>query len=138
MLAVMVIYLTRDLPKEYQTSATVYTGLASGYSITDDGSEKVDYFAVNNAFDNLITTVKSRETMEEVSIKLIAQHLLLKEPNNDILGVKGFEEIHRILDMSEISKLIVPGNFEKTVARLYSIKDSSNNNVVQYLLTLYA
>ncbi len=135
MLAAMVIYLTRDLPKEYQTSATVYTGLASGYSITDDGSEKVDYFAVNNAFDNLITTVKSRETMEEVSIKLIAQHLLLKEPNNDILGVKGFEEIHRILDMSEISKLIVPGNFEKTVERLYSIKDSSNSNVVQYLLT---
>jgi uncharacterized protein involved in exopolysaccharide biosynthesis len=102
---------------------------------TDDGSEKVDYFAVNNAFDNLITTVKSRETMEEVAIKLIAQHLLLKEPNKDILGVKGFEEIHKILDMSEVSKLIVPGDFNKTVARIYAIKDSSNRNIVQYLLT---
>lgn len=135
MLALMVMYLTRNLPKEYQSSATVYTGLASGYSITDDGNEKVDYFAVNNAFDNLITTVKSRETMEEVAIKLLAQHLLLKEPNKDILGEKGFEDIHKILDMSDIAKLTVKGNFEKTVQRLYSIKDSSNRNVVQNLLT---
>jgi polysaccharide biosynthesis transport protein len=135
MLAIMVMYLTRNMPKEYQSSATVYTGLASGYSITDDGSEKVDYFAVNNAFDNLITTVKSRETMEEVAIKLIAQHILLKQPNKDILGEKGYEDLHKFLTMGEIAKLIVPGSFEKTVARLYSIKDSSNRNVVQFLLT---
>jgi len=28
MLAVVVLFLTRNLPKEYQTAATIYTGLA--------------------------------------------------------------------------------------------------------------
>jgi hypothetical protein len=135
MLAGVVFYLTRNMPKEYQSSATVYTGLASGYSITDDGDEKVDYFKVNNAFDNLITTVKARETIEEVSIKLMAQHLLLKEPDVNILDEKRFSALHKLLNDTEIAKLIVPGNFNKTVLRLYSIKDSSNKNTVQYLLT---
>ncbi len=135
LLAGMVIYFTRNLTKEYQSSATIYTGLASGYSITDDGTEKVDYFKVNNAFDNLITTVKSRETIEEVSIKLLAQHLLLKEPDPNILNVKGFDELHNLLSPEEISKMVVRGNFAKTVEKLYAIKDSSNKNVVQNLLT---
>ena len=135
MLALVVLLLTRNIQKEFQTNATVYTGLASGYSITDDGDEKVDYFKVNNAFDNLITTVKARETIEEVCIKLLAQHLLLKEVDPNILDEKGFTQLHKILNDEEIAKLIVPGNFDKTVAKLYGIKDSSNKNTVQYLLT---
>jgi hypothetical protein len=111
MVALVVLYLTRNIPKTYQSSATVYTGLASGYNITDDGTEKVDYFAVNNAFDNLITTVKSRETLEEISIKLLAQHLLMKEPNKDILDEQGYEDLHKLLNDEDIAKLIVPGNF---------------------------
>lgn len=135
MLAGVVIYFTRSLPREYQTSATVYTGLASGYSITDEGDEKIDYFKVNNAFDNLITTVKSRETIEEVAIKLLAQHLLLKAPDPNVLDEKGFNDLHKTLSDSEIAKLIVPGSYDKTVRRLYAVKDSSTKNAVQYLLT---
>lgn len=135
MMALVVLLLTRNMQKEFQTNATVYTGLASGYSITDDGDEKVDYFKVNNAFDNLITTVKARETIEEVCIKLLAQHLLLKEVDPNILDEKGFAQLHKILNDEEIAKLVVPGNFDKTVAKLYGIKDSSNKNTVQYLLT---
>jgi succinoglycan biosynthesis transport protein ExoP len=115
MLAGVVFYLTRNMPKEYQSSATVYTGLASGYSITDDGDEKVDYFKVNNAFDNLITTVKARETIEEVAIKLLAQHLLLKAPDVNILDEKRFNALHKLLNDAEIAKLVVPGSFNKTV-----------------------
>ncbi|OYU95926.1 MAG: hypothetical protein CFE21_05800 [Bacteroidetes bacterium B1(2017)] len=135
MLALVVFYLTRNLPKEYQTSATIYTGLASGYSITDEGDEKVDYFKVNNAFDNLITTVKARETIEEVCLKLLAQHLLLKEPDPNYLDDKRFKDLHKLLKDEDIAKLIVPGDFNKTLKKLYSIKDSSNKNTVQYLLT---
>ena len=135
LLAGMVIYFTRDLPKEFETQTTIYTGLASGYSITDDGTERIDNFKVNNAFDNLITTIKSRETVEEVAIKLLAQHLLLKEPDPNILGVKGFQKLKELVPDEERGKLTVPGNFNKTVILLYSIKDSSNRNIVRDLLT---
>ncbi|MFY8019921.1 MAG: GumC family protein [Bacteroidia bacterium] len=135
LLAGMVIYFTRDLPKEFETQTTIYTGLASGYSITDDGTERIDNFKVNNAFDNLITTIKSRETVEEVAIKLLAQHLLLKEPDPNILGVKGFQKLKELVSDEERAKMIVPNNFNKTVQLLYSIKDSSTRNTVRDLLT---
>ncbi len=135
LLAGAVIYFTRTMPKEFQSSATIYTGLASGYSITDEGNEKIDYFKVNNAFDNLITTVKARETIEEVAIKLLAQHLLLKEPDVNILDTKGFELLHKLLSDERIAQLIVPGKFDQTVEKLYKIKDSSNKNTVQDLLS---
>ena len=129
-----VVFFTKDMPKEYETQTTIYTGLASGYSITDDGSERIDNFKVSNAFDNLITTIKSRETVEEVAIKLLAQHLLLKEPDANILSKKGFEKLAELVPADERSKLIVPGDFNKTVKKLFSIKDSSNKNTVRDLL----
>jgi len=135
MLAGAVIFFTRDLPKEYETQTTIYTGLASGYSITDDGNERLDNFKVNNAFDNLITTIKGRETVEEVAINLLAQHLLLKEPDPNILGLKGFEKLQDLVPAEERARLVVDGNMRKTVANLYAVKDSSNKNIVRYLLT---
>ncbi|MFY8108578.1 MAG: GumC family protein [Bacteroidia bacterium] len=131
----MVIFFTRDLPKEYETQTTIYTGLASGYSITDDGTERIDNFKVNNAFDNLITTIKSRETVEEVAIKLLAQHLLLKEPDPNILGLKGFQKLKELVPDEDRKKLIVPDNFNETVRLLYATKDSSTRNKVRDLLT---
>jgi uncharacterized protein involved in exopolysaccharide biosynthesis len=134
-MALAVMFFTRNMPREYQSSTTVYTGLASGYNITDDGSAKIDYFAVNNAFDNLINTVKSRETNEEVAIKLLAQHLLLEAPDRQILSEKGFEKLHDIVPESEIRNLVVKGDFKKTVERIYKVKDSTNRNIVVYLLS---
>lgn len=129
-----VFLLTSKQVREYQTNATIYTGLVSGYSITDNGESKVDFFAVNNAFDNLITTIKSRETIEEVGLKLLAQHLLLAAPTKDVLGERAFEKFKDLIPENEKKRLIVPGSFTKTFERLEKIKDSTNTNIVRYLL----
>jgi uncharacterized protein involved in exopolysaccharide biosynthesis len=131
-----VILLTRDQEREYQTNATIYTGLASGYSITDDDKTKIDLFEVNNAFDNLLITVKSRETLEEVGLKLLAQHLLLAAPTDDILGEKAFAKFQKLIPEHEKQKLVVPGSFEKTLKRLRSIKDSTTKNSVRNILNV--
>ncbi|MFN4082338.1 MAG: GumC family protein [Bacteroidia bacterium] len=135
MLAGAVIFFTRNMPKEYQSATTIYTGLASGYNITDDGTARIDNFAVNNAFDNLITTVKSRETLEEVAIKLLAQHLLLDMPDVNILGQKGFDKLNDLVPFEERNRLVVKGDFEKTVKNIYKVKDSTIRNIVQYILS---
>lgn len=134
LLSVTVLLLTSNQVREYQTNATIYTGLASGYSITDNGENKVDFFAVNNAFDNLITTIRSRETIEEVGLKLLAQHLLLAAPAKDVLGERAFKKFKDLISESDRKKLIVPGSFIKTFERLEKIKDSTNTNIVRYLL----
>lgn len=134
LLAVSTWYFTRHQEREYQTSSTIYTGIASGYSITDDGESRVDFFAVNNAFDNLLTTIKSRENLQEVGMRLLAQHLLLSEPNKNILADAGFEKLKDLFPEEERKQIVVVGSFEKTLENLYRIKDSTNVNIVKYIL----
>lgn len=136
LMSVTVFVLTRDQEREYETKATIYTGLASGYSITDDGEKKTDMFAINNSFDNLLITIKSRETLEEVGLKLLAQHLLLAQPSIDIMGDKAFDKLKELISEEDRAKLIVPGSYEKTLKKLMSIKDSTSKNSVRFILNL--
>lgn len=86
MFASVVIMLTKE-PKLSFTSGTVlYTGIASGSSIEMDKS--VNYFATNTAFDNLINIIKSRETQEEVAIRLLSQHLMLSKADPKYISTK--------------------------------------------------
>ncbi len=136
LIAVIVYFLTQRLPKEFVSGTTIYTGIASGYSIssTEGAQSTLDYFAVTNAFDNLITTVKSKNTIEEVSIKLLAQHLLLEQPDPSILGQEGFEKLRGLVSEEDRSQMIISGNFAATVDKITKIKNSSGDNIVLQLL----
>lgn len=133
-LAGTVVYLTRSLPREYQSVATVYTGLASGYSITSGDADKVDYFAVNNAFDNLITTIKSRETISDVARHLLAQHLLMTRPDPLIISADNFRKLHEAVDVTTRNQLVVPGNEAETARRIEAMDKAVEGNVVKKLL----
>ena len=68
-----VYYFTRNEQKEYTAKATVYTGLASGYNIQSvNKSGTPDYTTISNAFDNLLTTLNSNETMRQIGLRLLA------------------------------------------------------------------
>ena len=133
-LAGTVVYLTKSMPREYQSAATVYTGLASGYSITSGDGDKVDYFAVNNAFDNLITTIKSRETISEVGKHLLAQHLLLTKPNPLIISAESFKKLNEAIDEPTRKQLVVAGNEPETYRRIDALSNAADNNNIKKLL----
>ena len=76
-LASLVLVLTANPKYDYYSQTVLYTGLASGSSIEMDKS--FNYFATNIAFDNLINIINSRETQEEVAIRLLSQHLLMED-----------------------------------------------------------
>ena len=71
-------WATRDLPREYVASTTLYTGFVSGYSIDSETGARVDYLSTQTAFDNLIQLIKSRETTTRVALGLLA-HLAADE-----------------------------------------------------------
>ncbi|MFT4738543.1 MAG: succinoglycan biosynthesis transport protein ExoP, partial [Paraglaciecola sp.] len=75
LIAAFIFLFTINQEKQYASSALVYTGIASGFNIESGAADKVDYHAVNNAFDNLISIIESKQTKEEVSIQLLARHL---------------------------------------------------------------
>ncbi|MBL0356115.1 MAG: hypothetical protein IPP72_04165 [Chitinophagaceae bacterium] len=91
LLAVLVVMLTREPKLSYTSSTVLYTGLASGSSIEMEKS--FNYFATNTAFDNLINIIKSRETQEEVAIRLLSQHLLLPKADAKYISPKLYNAL---------------------------------------------
>jgi len=133
--AILVYFLTAKLPQKYQAETIVYTGIASGHGNTSgEDAPRADYFTINNAFDNLLATISSRQTLEDVAIKLLAQHLLLEKPDPLILGEKSFADLKNTIT-DERALMVVPGNFTATVEKIIKYKNSSTYNIVVELLS---
>ncbi len=129
-----VYYFTRDMQHDYISNTTLYTGVASGYSITSDDDQRIDYFAVNNAFDNLLATAKSRETIEQVAIHLLAEHLLLRKPDFKILGSQGFEDLEKYAGEKLMLQAQHLGDTQSVYNYLQTIYHSKADNPIARIL----
>ncbi|MEQ8241158.1 MAG: GNVR domain-containing protein [Cyclobacteriaceae bacterium] len=96
---------TKTLKREYVSEAVIYTGIASGFNIESGSDAKIDYHSINNAFDNLMSIIKSRVTLEEVSLRLLAKHLMLDEPNKQVLGADGFNFLKETVPPAFLTKV---------------------------------
>lgn len=131
----VVFMLTRNTKKEYVSTTQVYTGIASGYGITSGENDRVDYFAVNNAFDNLMATIKSRETLEEVGMRLLAKHLLIQKPGYKELSSENYDHLREMLPEKLRKQLIVKGSEELTFFRIESYKRANEHNEIIEILS---
>ncbi len=94
LLAALVTYLTRKPDLKFASETSLYTGIASGTSV--DINKTINSLASNTSFDNLINVTKSRETQQEVAIRLLAQHLLLEKADPRYISAKNFADLKRI------------------------------------------
>ncbi|MCY7353185.1 MAG: lipopolysaccharide biosynthesis protein [Cytophagaceae bacterium] len=86
-----VYFVTRDQPRLFVSHATLYTGLSSGYSLMSaEQRAQMDYSAVNNAFENILTTLTSKESLRQVGIGLLVQDLESGKTDPVTLSVSGF------------------------------------------------
>ncbi len=155
-LASMVILLTKNPTFEYSSQTILYTGIATGSSIEMD--KTFNYQASNAAFDNLINIINSRETQEEVAIRLLAQHLMLPEANPRYISKTFYDQLKNkvpadlykyvvkenkagtsAVDTNDPDKVLFPpeinrSDYEKTVKNLMTLMKSSNTNFVYELL----
>ncbi len=153
-MSILAIILTVNPKFDYETQAIMYTGIASGTSV--EMGKKSDYFASNTAFDNLINIIKSRETQEEVAVRLLTQHLLIDGPRKQYISAEHLnelkelvpEEIYTYLVKSKAanskktdsiaSTVLPPGvsreAYEQTVDNLMKLMNSSNDNFIYELL----
>jgi uncharacterized protein involved in exopolysaccharide biosynthesis len=156
LLASLVIVLTMNPSFEYTSQTILYTGLATGSSIEMD--KTFNYQATNTAFDNLINIIDSRETQEEVAIRLLAQHLMLPEANPKYISKGLFDEFKNkipkdlynyvetsnnygsnLTNITDYDNSLFPSeinknDYEKTVQNLTDLMKSSNDNFVYELL----
>jgi polysaccharide biosynthesis transport protein len=122
-MGVAAILLTRKPAFTYSSQTILYTGIASGSTIEMDKS--FNYFLTNTAFDNLLNIVNSRETQQEVAVRLLAQHLMLEKPDPKYINEKSFLELRKITPPQILSYIVKNRKFLTAQDSLYLMNDTS-------------
>jgi uncharacterized protein involved in exopolysaccharide biosynthesis len=93
-LAISVFILTINMPREYESEAELNSNVSTSVNLGDIGPAPMDFFSTSSKVDNIINTVKSRQTLNEVSSALLSYHVGL-----------GTEASERIITNSSLSDL---------------------------------
>ncbi len=130
-LAMSIFFFTRGAKRVFVSDTTIFTGIASGYSIT--GSVEADFYSASTAFDNLLALINSRETKEEVALCLIAYHLMLNDVNPALLDWNSYLNFKEVLP-SELRKRLAKPNFGDTYANVKNYYRANTSNEIYKLL----
>lgn len=141
-LAALVVFMTRKPVYMFSSQTTLYTGLATGLSV--EMEKTFNFAATNSAFDNLINIIKSRETQQEVAIRLLSRHLMMDKSDPRYISSRSFDELKRITP-GYIYGFVAQKNsdtgtgadsaaYEMTVKNLTDLMHSSDTNFVYELL----
>ncbi|GAB1373917.1 hypothetical protein MASR1M46_07980 [Bacteroidales bacterium] len=137
--ALFAIYQTRNMQRAYVVNTTIYTGIASGFTI-ETGTEggKVDWGSVNNRIDNLISVIKSKSTLRNVSLRLYAQQMIYGDSlqDNNYIRAENYRSLVRITPKNVLA-LIDKSSEEKTIENLNSYEKASPQNFVYGLFNWY-
>ncbi len=133
------IYKTRNMTREYVVNTTIYTGIASGFTI-ESGVEggRVDWSAVNNGIDNLKSIIKSKSTLRNVSIRLYARNMIYGDSlrDNNYIQAANYRRLVRITPR-EVRALIDKSSEERTVENLNAYEKASPKNFVYGLFNWF-
>lgn len=128
----LAIYGTRNLERIFEVNTTLYTGVASGFTI-ESGVEagRIDWASVNNGMDNLVSIIKSKATLREVSMRLYVQHMIYGDSlqDNNYIRAENYRALQRITP-NEVKALIDTSSLEKTIENLNRYEKASPLNFV--------
>lgn len=133
------IQQTSNLERYYEVNTTLYTGIASGYTIENGlESARTDWFTINNGMDNLISIVKSKNTLREVSFRLYAQHMIHGDSlkDNNYITAANYRRLVQITPV-DVRKLIDKSSAERTIENLKSYEKASPRNFVYGLFNWF-
>ena len=134
------IYQTRNLERIYEVNTTIYTGIASGFTIESgtEGATRIDWNSVTNGMDNIISIIKSKATLREVSMRLYVQHMIYGDSINDnnYSRAENYRNVYRITP-KEVRALIDKSSEQKTIENLYNYEKASPTNFIYGLFNWY-
>ncbi|WP_321426558.1 exopolysaccharide biosynthesis protein [uncultured Bacteroides sp.] len=130
-LTLLAIHSTKHLGRTYDTTATVYTGIISGYTIETSSGAGVNLTQQSTTLDNILTLITSQSTLKKVSLKLYAQNMIYGDPNRDNTHIQAstYKELLRITP-KEVLKLIDKKDEKKTIANLEAYEKPDPKNFV--------
>ena len=122
----LVIYFTQFLPFNYTVDSSLYAGVTNETSI--DGSKIIN---VNSTFDNIINIAKSKSTLENVSLRLLATNLVYGDEWTDNMYIQA-KHYRQLLQSTpkEVQALVDRSSLDKTIENLRKYRKESAGNFV--------
>lgn len=104
-LAVIVFLLTLNLPREYESESELNSGVSTSVNLGDIGPARMDFLAVSAKVDNIINTLKSRHTMEQVSVQLLSYHIGLgADPEERLIRQESVRDLREMFPEETLAK----------------------------------
>lgn len=125
--------VTRNQPKVYKSQATLYTGLVSRYSLLSDRQSAFQDRSAS-AIDNILTTLNSRETLIQVAVSLLTDHLRLQHPDTLVLRDAGFQQLHKAITPGFENLLFIAADSALLRRTIDSLAKSQYSNPIKSLL----
>lgn len=129
----LTIYFTRFLPKTYTVSTSIYTGIVSGGSINAETS--MNWNETNNAFENIIQLIRSKKTLEQVSLHLLAQDLTYGDLTQDTRYISSENYKNLLKYTKDLTPLVNRDSVEKTFQNLNHYLQDSPDNLIYRILS---
>jgi len=136
--ALVAVYQTRHMTRIYVVNTTIYTGIASGFTIESGGKNTIDWGSVNNGMDNLVGIIKSKSTLRNVSLRLYVQDMIYGDSlkDNNYIQASNYRALLKITPKA-VQELIDKTSEENTIANLNSYERASPTNFVYGLFNWY-
>ncbi|WP_080056138.1 GumC family protein [Spirosoma aerolatum] len=125
--------VTRNQPKVYKSQATLYTGLVSRYSLLSDRQSAFQDRSAS-AVDNILTTLNSRETLIQVAVSLLTDHLRLQHPDTLVLRDAGFQQLHKAITPGWENLFFIAADSALLRRTVDSLAKSQYDNPIKSLL----
>ncbi len=131
----IVIYMTREIDHQYEVDMTIYTGIISTNGNDISQTTQQDWNILKNSLVNVINTIKSKETLHVVSLRLFARTMINGNLNKDNIYISSrhFRKLTRIVPKSVLA-LIDKTSEEQTVENLKNYIQMDRDNFVYGLL----
>lgn len=128
--ALLAIYFTGFLPKTYVVTTTVFTGITSKTAL-DDPTSGSDWNSATNAHDNIINLIKSKSTMQKISMGLLAEHLIYGDPDkdNNYITAKHYNQLLKMVP-PDVLALVDKSSVEKTIENFETYRTEDKNNFI--------
>lgn len=133
-IALFIIFFTRHMSGGYDVKATLYTGIASGYSLESD--KRTDWTMVQNSMDNLISIIQAESTLKKVSLRLFARILMQGNEKEDKNGITAdsykvtYNHVKNSPHGKDILALIDKSSEDKTVENLLAYTQPNADNYI--------
>ncbi len=124
----LVVYFTQFLPYSYTVKSSLYAGITNSTSL--DGAS-INFSVVAATFDNLVNIAKSRGTLENVSLRLLANSYTYGEEwkDNQYIQAKHYRQLLQITP-KEVIELVDRKDANKTLANLTAYKKNDHRNFI--------